>query len=105
MSFKNHDRQSFIIKTANDFTNKRISKRKFLHNMGLAGIGLSAFSAGMLGGSRPFRGNMALAQAANNTPEDVAKFLREAGKPYAGTTIRYTSESTPANRCVEPVKI
>lgn len=104
MSFKNHDRQSFIIKTANDFTNKRISKRKFLHNMGLAGIGLSAFSAGMLGGSRPFRGNMALAQAANNTPEDVAKFLREAGKPYAGTTIRYTSESTPPTVVLNQLK-
>lgn len=92
MSFRNHDRQSFIIKTANAFTQKKISKRDFLRKMGMAGIGFSAFSTGMLGGGRRGApGHVARAE----TPTDVANFFREAGKPFAGTTIRYTSEATP----------
>ncbi|MCY4209170.1 MAG: extracellular solute-binding protein [Roseovarius sp.] len=92
MSFKNHQKQSYIIDTANAFTNRKISKRDFLRRMGMAGVGFSAFSAGMLG--RPRRGFFGTPAAAT-TPEDMANFLREAGKPYAGTTIRYTSEATP----------
>lgn len=104
MSFKNFDRQSFIVDAANAFTNKRISKRDFLKKMGMAGIGFSAFSAGMLGNPRRgFMDNAALAQE-NQTPDDVANFLREAGKPYAGTTIRYTSEATPPTVVVNQLK-
>lgn len=103
MSFKNFDKQQFIIDSANAFSQRKISKRDFLHKMGVAGIGLSAFSTGLLGGARPFHGNMAHA-AENNTPEDVAKFLREAGKPFAGTTVRYTSESTPPTVILDKLK-
>ena len=92
MSFKNHDKQTFIVDTANAFTQKKVSKRDFLRKMGLAGVGFSAFSAGMLGRSRKsFLGSPAYAA----TPREVADFLREAGRPFAGTTIRYTSEATP----------
>jgi hypothetical protein len=45
-----------------------------MRKMGMAGIGFSAFSAGMLGGVRPFNINMAHA-AENNTPDDVANFF------------------------------
>ncbi len=104
MSFKNHDRQKFIIDTANAFTNRKISKRDFLRNMGMAGIGMSAFATGLLGGTRPFKGNMAHAASHGGTPEDVANFLREAGKPFAGTTIRYTSEATPPTVVLNQLK-
>jgi multiple sugar transport system substrate-binding protein len=101
MSFKNHSRQSFIIDTANAYTQRKISKRDFLRKMGIAGIGFSAFSASMLGTPRRgLVGSPAYAQ----TPPDVANFLREAGKPFAGTTIRYTSESTPPTVVVNQLK-
>ena len=103
MSFKHFDKQQFIIDSANAFSQKKMSKRDFLQKLGLAGVGLSAFSTGLLGGSRPFHGNMAYA-AENNTPEDVAKFLREAGKPFAGTTVRYTSEATPPTVILDKLK-
>ena len=103
MSFKNYDKQNFIIDTANAYTRRKISKRDFLSKMGIAGIGMSAFATGVLGGARPFRGNMAHA-AENNTPEDVAKFLKEAGKSFAGTTIRYTSEATPPTVVLDTLK-
>ena len=94
MSFKNHQRQQFIIDTANAYTKKEISKRDFLRKMGMAGIGFSAFGAGMLGGPR--RRGQGLGNAAHaTTPQAMKDFLREAGKPFAGTKIRYTSEATP----------
>ena len=92
MSFKNHQRQQFIIDTANAYTQRKISKRDFLRKMGLAGIGFSAFATGMLGGTR--RGRFGTPAQAT-TPQAMKDFLREAGKPYAGTKIRYTSEATP----------
>ncbi len=103
MSFKRFDKQQFIIDSANAFSQRKMSKRDFLQKLGLAGVGLSAFSTGLLGGTRPFLGNMAYA-AENNTPEDVAKFLREAGKPFAGTTVRYTSEATPPTVILDQLK-
>lgn len=101
MSFKNFQRQTFIVDTANAFAQKKISKREFLRKTGMAGIGFSAFSAGMLGTPRKgFFGT----PAAASTPDDVANFLREAGKPFAGTTIRYTSEATPPTVVVNQLK-
>lgn len=101
MSFKNFQRQTFIVDTANAFTKKQISKRDFLKKMGIAGIGFSAFSAGMLGGTRKgFLGTPAYAE----TPENIANFLKNAGKPFAGTTIRYTSEATPPTVVVNKLK-
>ncbi|MEP6018354.1 MAG: extracellular solute-binding protein [Paracoccaceae bacterium] len=94
MSFKNHQRQQFIIDTANAYTQKKISKRDFLRKMGMVGIGFSAFGAGMLGGPRR-RGHGLGNTAHATTPRAMKDFLREAGKPFAGTKIRYTSEATP----------
>jgi multiple sugar transport system substrate-binding protein len=106
MSFKNHARQQYIIDTANAFTRKKISKRVFLHRMGLAGVGFSAFATGMLGNgnSRGFGVNTAAAAVEPNMSDDVANFFRTAGKPFAGTTIRYTSESTPPTNVVNEIK-
>ena len=44
MSFKKHDKKTFIADTARDFAARRISKRDFLRKMGLAGVGFSAFA-------------------------------------------------------------
>lgn len=102
MNFKNHDRQSFVVDAANDFTRGRISKRDFLRKMGMAGIGFSAFAAGMLG--NPRKGFLGASEAHAATPGDVAAFLREAGRPFAGATIRYTSEATPPTVALNELK-
>src|SRR5215212_4444140 len=97
MGFREHDRKTFIADSARAYAARRISKREFLRRLGVAGVGLSGFAAGFLGGQRPFRGldlgNPALAQSGPD--EAMMKWLGEAAKPYAGTTIRYTSEATP----------
>jgi len=104
MSFKSFDKQNFIIDAANKFTAGKMTKRDFLKKMGIAGVGMSAYSAGMLGGNnRPFFGNLAHAQD-STTPPEIADFLREAGKPFAGKTIRYTSEATPPTNVLNELK-
>ncbi len=97
MSFKDHDKRTFVVDACNDFTARRITKRDFLRKMALAGVGFSTFSAGMLGGRRPFNGLTGLgtpeARAAGHT--DVEKWLKEVGGKYSGTKIRYSTEATP----------
>ena len=41
MSFKRFATQTFIVDTANAYTERRITKREFLRRMGLAGTGFS----------------------------------------------------------------
>src|SRR6476646_4523435 len=52
MSFKEHDKRTFIIDSADAYTARQISKREFLRRMGLAGIGFSSLGLAMLGGDR-----------------------------------------------------
>jgi multiple sugar transport system substrate-binding protein len=105
MSFKKYDKQTYIADTARDFAARRISKREFLKKIGMAGVGLSAFSAGLLGSSRGFRGNLgsvgteAMAQDAS-----IAKWLKDVGSPFKGAKIRYTSEATPPTVVLDKLK-
>jgi multiple sugar transport system substrate-binding protein len=102
MSQKEHDKRTFIIDAANAYTARRISKREFLRRMGLAGIGFSSFGLAMLGGPRRF-GVAAPADAAG-LPDNQAKWLKEVGSRYRGTTIRFTSEATPPSIVLNQIK-
>src|SRR5262249_20307662 len=106
MSFKNHDRQTFIIDTANAFTNRQISKREFLRKMGMAGIGFSAFGLGMLGNPRGFRrGGLLGTQAyAEGLPANQARWLKEGGRKFKGAKILYSTEPTPPSVVLNQIK-
>ena len=96
MSFKEHDKQTFVVDACNDFTRRRITKRDFMRKMALAGIGFSSFGAGFLGGNRPMRGfKGAWTDEARAQNTDMMKWLADVGQKYKGTKIRYTSEATP----------
>src|SRR4051794_10767063 len=106
MNFKDYDKKTYIVDTANDFARRRISKRDFLKKMGMAGIGFSAFSAGLLGNARGFRGNLNLIGTpayAEGNPE-VNKWLADVGSKFKGTKIRYTSEATPPTVVLDKLK-
>ena len=105
MSFKDYDKKTFIADTARDFANRRISKRDFLKKIGMAGVGLSAFSAGMLGNARGFRGDTSLiGTEAFAQDADVTKWLKDVSGPFKGTKIRYTSEATPPTVVLDKLK-
>ena len=97
MSFREHDKKTFIADAARDFAARRISKREFLRRTAMAGVGFSAFAAGLLGNTRPFRGNLNLFgnEALADAPEETTKWLKDVGSKFKGTKIRYTSEATP----------
>src|SRR3546814_8887217 len=65
--------------------------------MALAGMGFSAFGAGMLGGGRPFGGlnPLGIRHALAETPADMAAWLKDVSKPYSGPKIRHSTEATP----------
>ena len=106
MSFREYDRKTFIADTAKAFGQRRITKRQFFRKMAVAGVGFSGFSAAMLAGGRPWGGltNLGTPLAQAQTPDDVAAWLRDVGRQFAGTTIRYTSEATPPTNVASELK-
>ncbi|MGI9509282.1 MAG: ABC transporter substrate-binding protein, partial [Geminicoccaceae bacterium] len=106
MSFKQYDRQTYIADLAGRFARRGMTKREFLRKTAMAGVGFSAFSASFLGGVRPFGGltNLGTPLAQAQTPDDVAAWLKDVGKPFAGQTIRYTSEATPPTNVASELK-
>ena len=106
MSFKDHDKKTFIADAAADFARRRISKRDFLKKMALAGVGFSAFSAGMLGNTRKFNGNLNLigTPAFAEGDPNTNKWLADVGSKFKGTKIRYTSEATPPTVVLDKIK-
>ena len=90
MSFKRHDRQTFIADTCAEFTSHRIGKREFLRKMALAGIGFTGFATSMLGSTRPQRGLFGLGgdAAQAQASDEVTKWLKDVGGQFSGTTIR-----------------
>ena len=105
MSFKDYDKKTFIADTARDFAARRISKRDFMKKMALAGVGFSAFSAGLLGGARGFRGNLSLiGTEAMAQDASMTAWLKDVGSKFKGTKIRYTSEATPPTVVLDKIK-
>ncbi|MFO1057487.1 MAG: extracellular solute-binding protein [Dongiaceae bacterium] len=106
MSFKKHDKQTFIVDSCNAYTDRRISKREFLRRMGMVGLGFSAFGLGMLGGhKRGWRGlDLGASAWADGLPDNQAKWLKEVGSKYKGAKIRYTSEATPPTVVLNQIK-
>jgi multiple sugar transport system substrate-binding protein len=96
MSFKDHDKRTFVVDACEAFTRRQISRRDFMRRMGIAGVGFSAFGSAFLGGTRPFNGLTGLpGDTARAQDADMMKWLGDVGKKYSGTKIRYTSEATP----------
>ena len=104
MSFKEHDRKTYLIDTAKAYANRRISKREFLKKMGLAGLGFSAFGAGMLGNQRTFHGDLSTSAAYAGQADELNKWLKDVGSKFKGKKIRYTSEATPPTVVLNQIK-
>jgi multiple sugar transport system substrate-binding protein len=104
MSFREHDKSTFVADAARDFTARRISKRDFLRKMALAGVGFSAFGAGLLGntrfGNRKFFNDSAMAE----TPDEIAKWLKDVGGHFKGAKVRYVSEGTPPTLVLNQIR-
>ena len=100
MSFKDYDRKTYIADLAGKFARRGMTKREFLRKSAMAGVGFSSFAAAFLGGVRPFNGltNLGTPLAMANTPDDVAAWLKDAGKPFAGHDNPLHLGSDPADQ-------
>ncbi|TJV28131.1 MAG: ABC transporter substrate-binding protein, partial [Mesorhizobium sp.] len=74
--------------------------RSFLRAASILGLGAGALGMGL--GRRPFYGiSQASAQEQELKPSaEITKWLSDVGKPFAGTTLRLATESTPPSNAI-----
>ncbi len=95
---KEKDRKSYLATITDRFVSGQMDRRSFLSAASKLGLGATALGMGM--GSRPFVMNKALAQEQMQPSAEVISWLKEVGKPFAGTTLKLATESTPPSNAI-----
>ena len=93
---KDSDKKLYRAKVVDDYVKGRMNRRKFMKNASVLGLGAGVLGSGLV---RPFRATPALAQGLEPSPEVLA-WVREVSKPFAGTTLRLATESTPPSNAI-----
>jgi multiple sugar transport system substrate-binding protein len=88
---KDSDKKLYRAKIVDDYVKGRINRRSFLRSAGMLGLGAGVLGSGLV---RPFRATPALAQGLEPDPA-MLDWVREVSKPFAGTTLKLATESTP----------
>ena len=108
MSFKEHDKQTFIADSAQRLRRPHASPSASSCAGWRSPASASRPSrAGLLGGNgRPYRGGLGIGDGAPapRTARRLTKWLKDVGTKYKGTKIRYTSEATPPTVVVNQIK-
>lgn len=89
------DRKLYLAKAADQLAKGGLDRRGFLR--ATAGLGFGAMTFGF--GPRPFM-NMARADESLAPSPEVIEWLKDVGKPFAGTTIKLATESTPPSNAI-----
>lgn len=93
---KDSDKKLYRAKIVDDYVRGRLSRRSFLRSAGILGLGAGVLGSGLV---RPFRATPALAQGLEPDPA-MLEWVREVSKPFAGTTLRLATESTPPSNAL-----
>ncbi len=93
---KDSDKKLYRAKIVDDYVKGRISRRSFLRSAGMLGLGAGVLGSGLV---RPFRATPALAQGLEPDPA-MLDWVREVSKPFAGTTLKLATESTPPSNAL-----
>ena len=96
---RDSDRKLYVAGLADKYVKRQIGRRDFLRAAGKLGLGLGAFGLGV---TRPFGGHfMPVANAQDLRPDpEVLAWVREVSKPFAGTTLKFATESTPPSNAL-----
>ncbi len=96
---RDSDRKHYLASLTDSYVKRKMGRRDFLRAASHLGLGLGAFGLGM---SRPFGGHFfPAANAQELTPNpDVLAWVREVSKPFAGTTLKLATESTPPSNAL-----
>ncbi len=93
---KDSDKKLYRAKIVDDYVKGRMNRRSFLRNAGVLGLGAGVLGSGLV---RPFRATPALAQGLE--PDSaMLDWVREVSKPFAGTTLKLATESTPPSNAL-----
>ncbi|PDS75046.1 extracellular solute-binding protein [Rhizobium sp. L43] len=96
---KDSIRKMHLASITDRFVKGEMGRRNFLMAAGKLGLGAGALGMGM--GRRPFGGfAQANAQEALQPSPEVIKWLKDVGKPFAGTTLKLATESTPPSNAI-----
>lgn len=98
MRFNHNNRRKYLADITQRYVSGRMDRRAFLKAGGKLGLGAGALGLG-LGGRQGRFLNAAHAQQVEQDPE-MMKWLADAGKPFAGQTIRLATESTPPSNAI-----
>ncbi|KQT85270.1 sugar ABC transporter substrate-binding protein [Aurantimonas sp. Leaf443] len=100
---KDWQRKHYLAQVTDRYVGGRMDRRNFLRSAGLLGLSVGAMGLGFgMGNRRPFF-NIAPSAAAQGTLEpspEMIKWLGDVGKPFAGTTLRLATESTPPSNAI-----
>ena len=88
------DKKFYRAKIVDDFVKGKIDRRSFLRNAGLLGLGAGALGHGLV------RPNFAFAQSGLEPSAEDLAWIKEVSKPFAGTTLRLATESTPPSNAI-----
>lgn len=91
-------RKEYLAKITDKYVKGRMSRREFVQSASILGLG-----AGMLSGAaRPFFGVSAAYAAENELvpSADILAWVKDVSKPFAGTTIKLATESTPPSNAL-----
>jgi multiple sugar transport system substrate-binding protein len=93
------DRKRYLASLTDKLVKGEMGRRDFLRAAGMLGLGAGALGTGMV--RPPFLGlSKAHAQEALKPSEEVMAWLSDVGKPFAGTTLRLATESTPPSNAI-----
>jgi multiple sugar transport system substrate-binding protein len=95
---KDSDRKFYLANVTDRFVRGEMDRRSFLRAAGKLGLGATALGMGM--GSRPFVMNKAMAADQLRPSDEVLAWLKDVGKPFAGTTVKLATESTPPSNAI-----
>ncbi len=96
---RDQDRKQYLANITDRYVRRQMDRRDFIRAAGQLGLGLGAFGLGM---SRPFGGGfIPAANAADLKPSDeILAWVKDVSKPYAGTTLKLATESTPPSNAI-----
>lgn len=92
------DRKSYLASVTDRFVRGGLDRRQFLQSAGKLGLGATALGMGF--GNRPFTLNRAVAAEQLQPAPEIMAWLKDVGKPFAGTTLKMATESTPPSNAI-----
>ncbi|MBO0662913.1 extracellular solute-binding protein [Jiella sp. MQZ9-1] len=96
-------RKTYLASVTDRYVKGQMDRRSFLRAAGKLGLSVGALGAGFgLSGRRPFfnLAPSAFAEGSLEPSPEMMKWLADVGKPFAGTTLRLATESTPPSNAI-----